>query len=390
MGFLAGAVTFLRFRASGPAPRQFDQADLDKLADHMAGRQRLAAADGVETGWTAGDHIHDTDFRLDKNVVNDALHFELCVESDRLPADKLKAYTAVELKALTASNPSGRPSARQKREAKEAARARLEEEAKDGRYRKRKCVPVLWDRTTNEVLFGATSLTLIDRLCSLFEQTFGVKLTAATAGRQAYRWAETLVAGLAVDNASPSRFHDDVSYTADFAWVAGDDNRNWLGNEFLLWLWYWLDKESDTLRLADGSEATVMIARSLVMDCPRGQTGTDGFQHEGPTRLPEARRAAQEGKLPRKCGLTVVRFDGRYEFTLSAETLAVGAAKLPANEDETGDVPVKWGRIDLIRQLIEALDGLYGAFLARRFGRAWADDLEGVQRWLARGERGAA
>ena len=387
MGFLSGAVTFLRFRVAGPAPRLFDQEHLDRLADLAAGRQRIAAADGVEVGWTAGGHVLDTDFALDKNVVNDSLHFELCVESDKLPADKLKAYTAVELAALAKNNPSGFASARQKREAKEIARERLEEEAKDGRYRKRKCVPVMWDRTTNEVLFGATSLTQVDRLCSLFEQTFAAKLECVTAGRLAAD----------IDNRTgpdadltPSVFVPGVS-TGDVCWIAGDGDHSFLGNEFMLWLWYWLDVQSDTLTLGDKSEATVMIARSLTLECPRGQTGADAFAHEGPARLPEARRAIQSGKLPRKCGLTVVRHDQQYEFTLHAETLAVGAAKLPPPPEDVTDTRAKLdARVDAVRSLVETLDQLYSCFLSRRLGREWADELRGMQGWLSRKERAAS
>jgi hypothetical protein len=190
MGFFTGRATFLRFKVNGPAPRLFDDEQIDRLKDRMAGRQRIASADGVETGWTAGDHVLDTDFHLEKNIINDALTFDLRVDTDKLPSDLLRAYYAVELKALSKNNPSGFASARQKREAKEIARDRLEQEAKDGRYKKRKCIPVLWDRLSNEVLFGATSLTQLDRLCSLFETTFGAELECVTAGRRAYQLAE--------------------------------------------------------------------------------------------------------------------------------------------------------------------------------------------------------
>lgn len=384
MGFLTGKVTFLRFRVAGPAPRLFDAEHLDKLADHAAGRQRLAAADGVEVGWTAGAHVLDTAFELDKNVVNDSLHFELAVDTDRLPADKLKAYYEIEHAAAAKLNGSGLASRRQKREAKEIARDRLEEEAKDGRYRKRKCVPVMWDRTTGEVLFGATSLTQVDRLCSLFEQTFGVQLQNVNAGT------------LAIEGVTDATPNDMVAVSAfvpgttpdGVAWLVSEADWSFMGNEFMLWLWYTLDVVSDTLTLPDASEATVMIARTLTVECPRGQTGVDAFGHEGPARLPEARRAIQSGKLPRKCGLTVVRRDQQYEFTLHAETLAVGACKLPAQEDATGRA-IAEGRVDQVRAVVETLDQLYAAFLSRRLGREWAHDLAQMQRWLSRTERAA-
>jgi hypothetical protein len=374
---------------TGPAPRFFDDEHLDRLKDRQAGRQRIASADGVETGWTAGDHVLDTDFHLAKNVINDTLTFDLRVDTDKIPSDLLRAYFAVELKALSKNNPSGFASARQKREAKEIARDRLEQEAKDGRYKKRKCIPVLWDRLTNEVLFGATSLTQIDRLCSLFEQTFGVGLDCVTAGRRAYHLAEVNARTRLVDDSAPSAFVPGVT-PADVAWIADESSRDFIGNEFLLWLWYYTDVQSDTIKLADNTEVTLMMARTLTLECPRGVTGHETISHEGPTRLPEARRAIQSGKLPRKVGLTLVRQSEQYELALHAETLAVGGAKLPP-PDEGSDARGKLDdRANQLRALIETLDLLYDAFGQKRFGSDWAQELVGMQKWLKREERRAA
>jgi hypothetical protein len=129
-----------------------------------------------------------------------------------------------------------------------------------------------------------------------------------------------------------------------------------------------------------------MLARTLALECPRGQTGKESITSEGPSRLPEAKRAVQAGKLPRKCGLTLVRHDQTYEMALHAETLAVGSAKLPApaEESERGRLEE---RVTLVRQLIETLDLLYDAFGRRRFSDDWSKELAKVQKWLAREER---
>jgi hypothetical protein len=390
MGFFSGRASFLRFKVNGPAPRLFTEEHLDRLADRRAGRQRIASADGVETGWTAGDHVLDTDFDLAKNIINDCLHFELRVDLDKLPGDLLRAYTAVELKALSKNNPSGFASGKQKREAKEIARERLEEEAKDGRFKKRKCIPVLWDKLSNEVLFGATALTQVDRLCSLFEQTFGVGLECVTAGRRAYHLAELRQRTRQVDDSGPSAFVPGVT-PEDVAWIADESSRDFLGNEFLLWLWYYTDIEADTITLEDGSDLTLMLARSLTLECPRGQTGHETISHEGPTRLPEARRAIQSGKLPRKVGLTLVRHDQQYELAIHAETLAVAGLKLPAPPEEVSDARARLDeRATQLRALLETLDLLYDAFGKRRFGKDWEAELLGMQKWLKREERRAA
>src|SRR5262249_54823343 len=160
---------------------------LERLRAHTIGKQRIAGADGVEVGWSGGEHLLDASFDLCKNVVEDTLHFGLRIDAVKLPGDLMRAYAAIELAALASKNPRALPSNRQRGGAGEAARQRIEEEAKDGRFLKRKVVPVLWDAQSNELLVGTSSPTVFDRLLVLFEHTFGVGFEPLTAGVQAFR-----------------------------------------------------------------------------------------------------------------------------------------------------------------------------------------------------------
>jgi hypothetical protein len=388
MGFFTGRVTFMRFQVAGPAPNLFGPEHLERLAEHMAGKQRLLSADGVEVGWTAGQHILDVRFDMAKNIINDMLFFALRIDAQKLPSDLLRAYYQVDLEALSAGNPSGKPSMRQKREAKESARDRLEHEAKDGRFLRRKATEVVWDRLSNELYFGATSMSNIDRLLTLFKNTFGLNFDAVTAGRRAYQLAELHQRARQVDDASPSPFIPGLS-PGDVAWSLDEASRDFVGNEFILWLWFYAETAGDVFKLGDGSEATVMLARTLTLECPRGQTGHETITHEAPTRLPEARRAIQAGKLPRKVGITLVRHDLQYEFTLHAETFGIGSARLPPSEEEDERAQLN-ERADRIRSLIEALDLLFDAFGRLRFSSDWHKELAKMQKWLRQEEKRAA
>ncbi len=146
-----------------------------------------------------------------------------------------------------------------------------------------------------------------------------------------------------------------------------------------------LEAESDTLTLSDGSVATAMLARSLVLECPRGQTGRESIRSDSPPALPEARRALQAGKLPRQAGLTVVRHDQQYEFTLHAETLAVTSARLPAPDADDERTRLE-ERVGQIRNLIETLDLLYDAFGRHRLGADWPKEMGKIRKWLDKGE----
>jgi hypothetical protein len=385
MGFFSGRVSYLRLKVNGPAPGMFTEEHLARLKAFQIGKQRVASADDVEVGWIAGEHILDTSFELEKNIVNDTLQFALRIDANKLPADLMRAYMALDLHALASKNPSGKPSTKQKREARESARIRIEEEAKDGRFLRRKAIPVLWDAQSNELLLGTTAVTNLDRLHTLFQHTFGHGFEVLTSGALAYRLAESRDQTRGIDDATLSAFVP-ATGPKDVIWVLDETSRDFLGNEFLLWLWYYLENEDDTIALNDGSDVTVMMSSTLLLECPSGSTGRESITHEGPTRLPEARRAIQSGKLPRKSGLILVRQETQYELTLSAETLAVSGAKIPAPEASEDRARLE-ERVTQLRHLIETLDLLYDAFGNLRASDQWSKELSKMQKWLAREER---
>src|SRR5262249_59195247 len=103
-------------------------------------------------------------------------------------------------------------------------------------------------------------------------------------------------------------------------------------------------------------------------------------------RLPEARRAVQAGKLPRKVGMIVVRHDQTYELTLQAEAMAVAGAKLPA--PESGDARARLEeRVTQVRHLMETLDLLYDSFCDKRAKEDWGKEVARIQKWLQKEDR---
>ena len=383
MGFMSGRVTYTRFRVGGGSPLPFGEEILEQVDRHAIGRHQIAdPKDGVMVGWSGGDHLLDVSFDLAKNVLNDALHLAIRVDTDKIPGTLLNAYTKIETNARAKDNPSGFPTKTQRTEAKEAARIRAEAESADGRFRRLAHYPVLWDGQNETLYAGATSANVLERLLGLFRETFDRSLDLISAGTLANGMAENRGESSASENFGPVGFvGEDASYTT-IAWSDGDPARpDHLGNEFLIWLWHTLQNDGDTITLGDGSEATVMLAKTLTLDCPRGETGRDCLTNEGPTSLPEAFRALQAGKLPRKAGLIVVRHGQQYELTLQAETMAVSGANMPKIEGATGP-EFQVARVDGLRHLVETLDLLYDAYGRHRSGPEWGDVLGRIRRWL--------
>jgi hypothetical protein len=382
MGFLNGRVTYVRYRVSGDAPLPFDEALLEQARGHVIGLHGAGeAADGVAVGWAGGDHVLDTTLDLGKNVVNDALHLAIRVDTDKIPGSLLRAYTKIETDARARLNPSGHPTKAQRQEAKEAARIRAEQEAADGRFRKLAHYPVLWDGQSNVLYAGTASLSVLDRLQTLFRETFDRTLEPISAGSLAHALAEARGESGRVENLGPIGYLGEDGHST-VAWSDTDVARpDFWGNEFLIWLWHGLQADGDTIALPDGSDVTVMLAKTLTLDCPRGETGRDQLTNEGPTKLPEAFRALQAGKLPRKTGLILVRHGVQYDLTLQAESLAVSGAALPKLEGASLS-EIHWARVDALRHLVETLDLLYDSYGRRRTGPDWMGELGRIRSWL--------
>ena len=168
MGFWNGRVTFTRYKVTGDSPLPFGDELLSRINAHLIGIHGSAvSADGTATGWAGGDHVLDLTIDLAKSVVDDALGLAMRVDTDKIPSALLRAYTQIEIDALAQGNPSGIASKAQRQEAKEIALKRAEAEAADGRFRRLKHHPVLWDGRTNTLYAGTTSTSVLESAAGL-------------------------------------------------------------------------------------------------------------------------------------------------------------------------------------------------------------------------------
>lgn len=387
MSFLSGAVSFSRFRVVGGSPKRLDDNLIEKIRVTRIGSRCCLPADHEEVGWLGGRHLLDLDFDIEKNVILECLHFGMRVDTSRIPPDLMRAYVEMELDAAREKGVEGRKGPRAKRQAAEAAKGRAEREIKEGRYRRLRQVPVLWDTCDDTVYVGATQPAILERLHPLFRTAFNKRLEQITAGYLGYQWAEGKGASRRLESLRPARFVERAGGNGDAEvyWTAHDSaSRDYLGNEFLLWLWYTLWTESDTISLIDGTEVAVVFAKQLMLECPRGEEGKEVITCEGPTQLPESRRAIQSGKLPRRAGLIVSRQGQQYEFILQAETFSIRGATMPKPETNgNGDHHARVEeRVEQVRHLAQTVDLLFHTFLERRLSNEWQTKLHQMVTWL--------
>ncbi|HUY88958.1 MAG TPA: hypothetical protein VMV10_09510 [Pirellulales bacterium] len=382
MGFLAGRISFERYRIEGKKTRMFGAEHLETLERYSIGRAESISPDEPQVGFIAGDHVLDLNFRLEKNVLNDVLQCGVRIDTHKVPAALRKAWLQMELEALGADNASGRPTKAQRQEAKEALEARCLDEVKDGKFGRMQHVTSLWD-AKHAVLYLGGSGAAVEQAAGLFSTAFELSLSRITSGRLAEQWAAAAKKQAALEDLAPAAFLDQEA-AGEIAWLRGAAaNFDFLGNEFLLWLWWSLEEQAGVIPLADGTEATGMFNRTLSLECPRAESGKETITAESPVCLPEARHGAASGKLPRRSGLLLVREGVQHDFVLQAETLAVSSARIQLSEsgDAAGSGDAE-DRVEGVRHLSETIDMLFGAFCKRRLTSAWPRDLEQIRRWL--------
>lgn len=373
-----------RFAVVGDQPKSIEQSLLDSLSQHALVPTDDGVPPEVEYGWCGGRHILDNRFDFERNVFNDAVSFALRVDSSRVPAELRQAYKMMEEEAVAASNPSGFISRKQKSAVKETLARKLDRELRSGKFRRSRLTPVLWDFPTTSVYSPASGPTA-EKLMELFERSFGLELHPLSAGSIGLEKLESRAHRRDYEDLRPTRFvlgEGGEGQYPEYPWTAkGPQPKDFLGNEFLLWLWHEADQRDGTIETESG-DAAIFIDKLLDLDCAYGVSGRDSLRGDGASRMPEARDALRTGKLPRKAGLILDFSNQQFNFALNAESFSVTSAKLPNIEDADTPRTLYEERVALMRDLWKGIDSLFAAFLKRRCSSAWESQTAAIRKWI--------
>jgi hypothetical protein len=402
MAFDSGRVTFTRFRVSGDVPTQVDQSVIETLQQHAFQQTEIGAPDEVEVGWITGEHLLDTQFSYEKNGFGSMLLLAMRLDTHKVPSDLKQAYKKINEQAAADGNPSGFASKAQKRDAAEEADRQVKEDLASGRFRKSKAVPVLWDLASGMLYCGAATNTAVEHLASLMRTSFSAELQAITAGTLAGELLRQRGRGRDYEDLKPTAFTGAPQKARDAAdeddaprdmsvppvpWIVQSvDLKDFLGNEFLLWLWWHLEAQDGAVPIesANGEAQQVFgaIDKTLDMECAWGVGGKQSLRGDTPSRLREAGEALRMGKWPRKLGLLLSDGEHQWELTLQGDKMVINGASLPEVPEAESPRELTEARLGLVRQLAEALDGLYASFLAARTASGWPSQRDTIGRWV--------
>ena len=395
MPLTSGPVTFCRFRVLGDAPKMVDDTFLQLLAEHRFRETEIGTPDDVEAGFVTPEHLLDTKFSFEKIGYSGVALFALRLDTHKVPGEIKKAYQRINEQAAAEGSPTGFASKSEKRDARDLAGRQLQEELANGRFRKSKHIRVMWDFEEGVIYSESCTDAVTQQLVRLLRTAFAVQLEPITAGTFAGFELDSMGRSRDYEDLAPSKFTPPPTDVADRGgdhdhstpicpWVTKSiDLKDFLGNEFLLWLWHGCETcEGITPIGDDGDEAFATITKSIQMDCAWEIGGKVTINVDKPTALTETGDALRTGKWPRKMGLLLSDGEHHYELTIQGDQIVVNSARLPDIEDAMTDRDVTEQRLRHIRRLAGTLDAMFLAFLKLRVSQGWDREVADIREWI--------
>jgi hypothetical protein len=410
MPFRSGSIGYARFRVvsagSASAPTDATHELLQLLSQHTLRPSEIGEPPPVEFGWCGGRHVFDEEFAAEHNVFGRTLLFGLRIDTNKVPAEIRRAYRAIAETGLATDTPTGFLSRRERQAARDEALERCRQDLASGKHRRSKMVEILWDLERGVLLAPVFSDVNVAGLRDLFFATFDLRLEPVTAGSLAHHILAGRGQSRAYQDMQPSRFtgppagfrdddspHATSSDRPPVAWAHGatSEANDFVGNEFLLWLWRRGDGAAG--RETDAAERAFDIAcildRTLELECAWEVLGKVSLQNGVMTRAPEALRALQVGKWPRKAGLTIALSDESWQATLQGDRFNLSGLRVPPpRENPKSQRELVEHRLDALQRFDAAMVGLFEAFLSIRAEREWTAESRRISDWIT-GKRGA-
>ena len=404
MPFLTGRVSYTRLRVTGQPPT--GEAELlDALEKHAFTESPAPRIGVMESGFTTGVHLLDKSFSYEKNIFGACAHFALRVDSHQVPGDMKKALRVQHEQWAAKASAKGFISRADKADAQDAASREIDEQLKNGKFRKSKMVPILWNFTTGLIYCASSSGPVIEELAKKMREAFSVKLQPISAGVLAAEMCGPMgINAKYFEDLRPSAFTPPPAVPQDgdaaekqdrnipgVPWVAkARDLRDFLGNEFLIWLLW--NSQNGAIHTPDAhAVGTVSLTpwKSLDLECAWGVTGkttirvgASGDEGGSPIMAPAFGRSMNQGQWPRKAGMMLSNKENGYEFALQGDQMDVSGLNLPAPDDIQSERELSDARIRLLLDFDRTLDATFAAFLRERCSPNWIETVELINLWI--------
>ncbi|HYO93639.1 MAG TPA: recombination-associated protein RdgC [Polyangiaceae bacterium] len=398
-----GTLTFLRYFVEGKPPRDLRQRYLQAVRLRVFTPLKPEDEATEASGWCVMERPFDLDIGMHNLYADRFVLLGLRVDRWRVPSSVVQSQLVAEEQRLLAK--SGRP--KLGRQEKKELKQRIVQRLRRKLLPATKAFDVCWDLDAGTVLLFSHSRRLSADFAALFEKTFALRLVEDSPYGAAQRSRPSLATSRVLDGVPP------VSYSAgrkrlarasgapsatsvvvaskepapesnekpkadageSEALIERIEGTRFLGPELLLWLWLRTQLVEGPLTLGEHGDYEVWIERQIVLESALDPNERVIVRGAAPADSSEAREAVKAQKFPVRARLVLQGGQKDFACVLDAPRFAIGAGVVPAVLNEQTDEAFL-ERMELVEQLTQVLDAVYGLFLEHRLTPHWQEGWE--------------
>jgi hypothetical protein len=159
-----------------------------------------------------------------------------------------------------------------------------------------------------------------------------------------------------------------------------------LGEEFLTWLWYVIEKDQDLIKNFDKDFVALEIGNRMVFENRRKESGERITIKGDGASLEEGILTLKKGALVTELNVVYKSVELTWQFTLKGESLNVSSLNLPSTdvpeseEDLEGFVLEK---IFLHDKILNLLENIFTHFIKLRLSNRWQNKIvPNIRNWI--------
>ena len=160
-----------------------------------------------------------------------------------------------------------------------------------------------------------------------------------------------------------------------------------VGDEFLTWLWYTLEKDTRLLKRIDPDIAALEIGNRMVFENRYRKDSQETVTIKGEeANMDEGLLALKKGAMVTEVNLVYRSGDQEWRFNLKGESLNLSSLRVPetgkieTREDIEGAVIEK---TYLYEKIINLIIGLFNHFIKLRVSNEWsAKTVPAIRKWM--------
>lgn len=158
-------------------------------------------------------------------------------------------------------------------------------------------------------------------------------------------------------------------------------NRNFLGREFLTWLWFKSETQNHKIKTKNLGEFQLFIDNKIILSSASGSVRENSLKGNSPAYAREASAALSSGKLLSEAKFILQNQELHWSFSISADDLSLRTIRLPNVAKETSKEHFTQ-RIAYGRMLNDIIDELYKEYMDLRLTNKFKEEANLIREWL--------